>query len=464
MPNTLSAQALFAAAARHIEVGGYARAEQDLRAALALDAAFAPALGNLGYVLSRRGRLHEAEAAYRRCLELRPDYVEIQLSHGALLTRLKRLEEAEAASRRAIALHPGSPAAWSNLGVCLAAQQRESEAEDCQRHAIALDPAYDSARFNLSYLLLRQARYTEGFAMFEARRWYAPFAALACPRWRGESLEAKRVLVAYEPGHGDMIFFLRYAPQLKERGAATVTLICHPGLQTLFAGLSYLDRVLSINTPLNAADYDCWTPLASLPHHCATTADTIPAALPYLRADPAQVAGWSARLAAQLPAGPRVGLVWHGNPNFENDADRSLSHFSALAPLLAVAGINFISLQKGAGESEALAPMLDAAAQLTDFAATAALIMNLDLVISVDTAVTHLAGALAQACWLLLPDYKTDWRWLKDRADSPWYPGVMRLFRQARAGGWEAVLRDVAGALAQWKITRTGAATSAESE
>ncbi|HEY4375397.1 MAG TPA: tetratricopeptide repeat protein [Burkholderiales bacterium] len=454
MPDTLRAQAQFAAAARHIETRDYARAEADLRAALAIDAAFAAAHGNLGYVLSRLGRLPEAEAAYRHCLELRPDYIEIQLSHGALLTRLKRLEEAESACRRAIALHPGAPAAWSNLGACLAALQREGEAEDCQRHAIALDPVYAPARFNLSYLLLRQARYTEGFAMFEARHWYAPLAALACARWRGESLNGKRVLVAYEPGHGDMIFFLRYAPQLKERGAAAVTLICHPGLQTLFTGLSCLDRVLPINAPLNAADYDCWTPLASLPHYCATSEATIPAALPYLHADPAQAAAWSARLAAQLPAGPRVGLVWRGNPNFENDADRSLPSLSTLAPVLAVAGINFISLQKGAGESDVFAPVLDVAAQLTDFAASAALMMNLDLVISVDTAVAHLAGALAQACWLLLPDYKTDWRWLKGRADSPWYPGVMRLFRQARGGGWDGVLREVAAALAQWKVTR----------
>ena len=449
---SIYAQRLYAEAARHLQAGDYARAEEGLRLALADDPGYAPAHGNLGYLLARRGQLEQAEAAYRRCLDLDPHLAEIELNRGAVLARMKRLQQAEAAYRRAIALRPALPSAWSNLGACYAGMQREGEAEQCCRQALALDPGHAPARFNLSYVLLRQGRFEEGWAAFEARNWYAALAAqLPCPRWHGEDLQGKRVLVAYEPGQGDMIFFARYAQVLKRRGAAYTTLICHPALQTLFAGLEGIDRVIPINASFDAGQFDCWTALASLPYHELTRVDSIPARLPYLRVDPARVRAW----AGQLPAGPRVGLVWQGNPLFENDADRSLAALQTLAPVLAVPGINFISLQKGAGENEAGAPVLNLGPQLTDFADTAALIMNLDLVISVDTAVAHLAGALGKPCWLLLPDYQADWRWFAGRQDSPWYPGVMRLFRQARGGGWEGVIDEVAAALAQWPVPNT---------
>ena len=447
---SMSAEILYAEAGRHMQAGNFARAEACLCRAIDDDPGYAPAHGNLGYLLARRGQLEPAEAAYRRCLALNPGLAEIQLSHGAVLARLKRLEQAEAAYRCAIALRPAAPAAWSNLGALHACMQRETEAEECHRKALALDPAYSPARFNLSYVLLRQGRFKEGWAAFEARNWYAPLTAqLRCPRWHGEDLAGKRVLVAYEPGHGDMIFFARYARALKQRGAARTTLICHPALQTLFAGLKGIDHVLPINAPFDPNDFDCWTPLASLPHYNGTRTETIPANLPYLHVAPTQILKWG----AQLPAGRRVGLAWKGNPLFENDADRSLPALQTLAPVLMVPGLNFISLQKGAGENEAIPPMLNLGPQLADFADTAALIMNLDLVISVDTAVAHLAGALGKPCWLLLPDYKTDWRWLTGRGDSPWYPGVMRLFRQPRGGGWAAVIDDVAAVLARWAAT-----------
>ncbi|HEX4327827.1 MAG TPA: tetratricopeptide repeat protein [Burkholderiales bacterium] len=451
----MSADALYEQASRHIQAGDYARAEAGLRQALEFDPAHAAAHGNLGYVLARLGRSEEAEAAYRRSLELNPALAEIQLNHGAVLARLKRLPEAEAAYLRAIALRPNAPAGWSNLGTCYACMQRELETEECHRKAIALDPTYAPARYNLSYLLLRQARFEEGWAAFEARDWYAPFAAqLRCPRWRGEDLAAKRVLISYEPGHGDMMFFVRYAPLLKQRGAATTTLICHPGLQTLLTGLPGIDKILPINTPLDADAYDCWTPLASLPHYSGTREGNIPARIPYLHAAPERMQAW----AAQLPAGPRIGLVWKGNRHFENDADRSLPALQSLAPVLAVPGLNFISLQKGAGENENATGLLDFGPQLANFSDTAALVMNLDLVISVDTAVAHLAAALGKPCWLLLPDYKTDWRWFTNRSDSPWYPDVMRLFRQPRGGNWDPVLREVAIALSQWTANMPPAA------
>ena len=247
-----------------------------------------------------------------------------------------------------------------------------------------------------------------------------------------------------------MIQFCRYLPVLKAKGAAHVALICHPPLKPLFATLDSVDEIIGFDEPLPATHYDFWTAPLSLPYHCATRLGTIPATLPYLQADPERIARWQPLLP---PGGLRVGLVWKGSRGFENDPDRSLPSLDVLAPLGEVPGVRFVSLQKGAGEDEAAQPprelpLVDLGSRLADFADTAAVVAGLDLVISVDTAVAHLAGALAKPCWLLLPDYKADWRWLADRGDSPWYPGVMRLFRQARAGDWSSVVTQLRDSLA----------------
>src|SRR5471030_2206526 len=359
---------------------------------------------------------------------------------------------AEAFRRGGNRLAPESAAGWSNLGVLLACVKREAEAEHCHRSAIALDAHYAKARYNLAYLLLRQGRWEEGWPLLETRWQFDSLVKhFVCPRWQGESLTGKAIAIGFEAGHGDMIQFCRYATRLKELGAARVAIVCHPGLKTLFGTLPGVDQVWGFDQPVPADGWDFWTLPMSLPKFFDTRVDHVYAPIPYLRADPQLVRHWPALLPQ---AGLRVGLAWKGNANFENDADRSLRSLQMLAPLGAVAGVQFVSLQKGAGEEEAAQPpdgmrMVDAAYALRDFADTAALIANLDLVISVDTAVAHLAGALGVPCWLLLPDYRTDWRWLTERADTPWYP-QMRLFRQ-RAGGsgdWHGVIADVAAALA----------------
>jgi len=247
--------------------------------------------------------------------------------------------------------------------------KREAEAEQCYRTAMALDDAYAMARYNLSYLLLRQGRFEEGWACLEARNWYAPWAAhLGCPRWQGETLVGKSVLIGYEPGHGDMIQYCRYAAVLKAQGAVAITLICHPALKTLFATVEGVDAVLSFDDPMPASSWDVWTPPLSIPCYCRTRLDSVPAKIPYLHAAAGSIRKWAALLPKD---GLRVGLVWKGNPLFENDADRSL-------------------------------PSL------------------------------------------------TDWRWMTGRADSPWYPGTMWLFRQPGTGDWNPVMAEVAAALAQW--------------
>jgi len=444
------AEALYFLGNRRMSSGDGEGAEACFREAVALDPGLAAAWCNLGLVLVRNGAHAEAENCYRRALALDSAQSEIPLNLGVLLAGQKRFDEAEQAYRQALARNPGSTAAWSNLGVLYASLQREEEAEQCYRQALRLDPQYRLARFNLSYLLLRQARFAEGWACLEARDWYGNLEQrLACPRWRGEPLAGKSLLIGYEAGHGDMLQFCRYAAVLKARGAARVTVLCHPGLKRLFGTLEGADAVHAFDEPGLAFDHDYWTPLFSIPHYCGTRLDSIPALLPYLHAHAADVERWRRFLPA---AGMRIGLVWKGNPRFENDADRSLSALDLLAPLGKVPDAIFVSLQKGAGEEEAAhppagLPLLDVAMHINDFADTAALIKNLDLVISVDTAVAHLAGALGKPCWVLLPAYKTDWRWLSERTDSPWYPGVMRLFRQPREGGWAPVVAQIATAL-----------------
>ena len=451
------AESLFFEGGRYLLDGQVAAAERCLRAAIGLDAGFAEAHANLALLLDQSARKAEAERHYRQALALDPRDAQTHVNLGVMLAGLMRFCEAETHYREAIALNPDSPAAWSNLGVLLACGKREDEAEGCYRRALAIDAQHANAQFNLSYLLLRQGRYAEGWRCLEARDWYAPLERhLACPRWRGESLLGKTILIGVEAGHGDMIQFCRYAAVLKANGAAAVSVLCQPALARLFARADGVDNVLPIDRPVPKSDWDYWTPPFSIAYHCQTQLPTIPARLPYLHADPARVADWASRLAGEAwPGEKRVGLVWKGSAAFENDAERSLASLDVLAPLGDVPGVRFFSLQKGAGEEQARRPppgfpLVDLGAQLGDFAETAAVIENLDLTISVDTAVAHLAGALARPCWVLLPDYKTDWRWLAGRSDSPWYPGVLRLFRQPPGGGWDAVVAEVQRALREF--------------
>lgn len=452
-PNLPQTEALFFEGNQRMQAGDVAGAEALLRQALSLAPDFGEALANLGWLREQAGAVVEAEACYRKAIALSPGNVQIYLNLGALLVNSKRFEEAEAVNFDALRLAPDSAAAWSNQGVLLACTKREDEAESCYRTALELDGRYSKARFNLSYILLRQGRLKEGWRCLEAREWYQRLTAnFSCPRWKGESLVGKAVVVGFEAGHGDMIQFCRYVPILKLMGAARITVICHPGLKLLFGTLCGADEVLAFDEKASLLGWDFWTLPMSLPHFCGTRMDSIPAPIPYLTADPAKVAQWSRLLPV---SGLRVGLVWKGNPRFENDGDRSLSSLALLAPLGAVAGVQFVSLQKGPGEEEARVPppglsLLGLGSELQDFSDTAAVVAGLDLVISVDTAVAHLAGALGKPCWVLLPDYRTDWRWLTGRPDSPWYPERMRLFRQQRAGNWPPVIATVAAALAIW--------------
>ncbi len=448
-----TAKAFFFEGNRRMAAGDPPGAESCFREAVRISPGFAEAYANLGFLLYKLGRPEEAEFCYRRSIELNPGYSQIHLNFGVFMASQKRFDEAEAAYNQAIMLDPNSAAAWSNRGVLYACMKREEEAEQCYRTALNLDAGYAKAIFNLSYLLLRQGRFEEGWHCLESRNWYSALQAhLACPRWQGEILSGKSLLIGYEAGHGDMIQFCRYAAVLKAQGVSHIAMICHPALKTLFTTLEGVDTVISFDEKVPASGWDFWTPPLSIPYYCKTRIDSIPADVPYLHALPDKIAKWGAILPAD---DIRVGLVWKGNPRFESDADRSIPGLNELAPLWAVAHVRFISLQKGAGEDEAAHPpeglsLIHLGSMIEDFADAAAIVASLDLVICVDTAMAHLAGALGKPCWVLLPYYKTDWRWLTGRTDSPWYPGVMRLFRQPEMGNWTAVIAEVRVALEQF--------------
>ena len=487
----MSAEQLFYRGVALQASGDLAQAERCFAQAAVLDPTLAEPHGNLGLLLEQRGAWDEAEVAYLQCARLDPTLIENHLNLGALYTVQKRFAEAEACYESALAIDDSSCKVWSNLGALYICWQRDTEAEQCLRLAMRLDDAYAKARFNLSYLLLRRGDYAEGWACMEARDWYQGLARyLQCPRWQGENLLGKSILIGYEAGHGDMIQFCRFAAVLKTRGARHVAMLCHPALKRLFQGLPDVDEVWAFDEAVPVNAWDCWTPPFSIPFYCETRVNSIPANLPYLHADALLVEQWKYKLTPQaLPAhetapnaGPKagpnallngfpnsglnsgliVGLVWRGSVGFENDADRSLSGLETLAPLWRVPGVTFISLQKGAGEDQARKPpanqpLIDIGTQMRHFADAAAIVAQLNLVITVDTAMAHLAGALGKPCWLMLPAYKTDWRWLTDRTDSPWYPEVMRLYRQKVSGDWPAVVTQLQADLALLVETKTRA-------
>ena len=456
----ISTDAILQFAAAHALRGGELLAAGDapgaeaaFQLALQSDPDHVFALANLAWMREQAGLLDDAESCYLRALAQAPDDVHLLQNLGALLMRRRRPLDAERLMRRVLALAPELPSAWSNLGALLASLQRETQAERCHRHAIALDGSYPNARYNLSYLLLRQGRLREGWQMLEARPQPTAFGDyFHFPRWHGEPLAGKSLLICPEAGMGDMLLLCRYASVLRQLGASRVSILCHAPLKSLLQTLDSVDTVLAIGEAVANEGWDYWAPVLSLPGLCGTTLETIPSSMAYLRAQPSAVRDWAER----LPAAPlRVGLVWKGNASFENDGARSLASLDVLAPLGAVDGVQFVSLQKGAGEDETCASLTLAAggAVLADMADTAALIANLDLVISVDTAVAHLAGALGKPCWLLLPDHMADWRWFAGRLDSPWYP-AMRLFRQPAIGGWEVLITHVVDELLQWRLAK----------
>jgi len=433
-------------------------AEKSVRTALKLRPDLAEAHNTLGRVLFTRCRPVEAEAAIREAIRLRPEFPEAHSSLGFVLFDLRRVIESEVSHREALRQRPEFYEALNGIGMALAEQRRFTEAEAAWRHAIRLQPDCPDAHHNRAIALLLTGRLAEGWSEYEWRGKTPLLEKLqrtfTAPRWEGEPLGDRVLFVHAEQGLGDTLQFCRYLPLLT--AAPRVIFEVQPPLLRLLSRLPGPATVIARNDAagdkaLPAFDVQC--PLLGLPRLFGTTLETIPARVPYLSADPAEVDAWRQRLAA-LP-GLRVGLVWSGEPRPRMptfammDTRRSLA-LAALAPLGEVTGVSFVSLQKGVAAAQAANPpagmhLTDVTAELHDMAATAALIETLDLVISVDTAVAHLAGALGKPVWLL-NRFDTCWRWLLDREDSPWYP-TLRQFRQTTAGDWQDVIARLTAAL-----------------
>jgi tetratricopeptide (TPR) repeat protein len=421
-------------------------------AALAAWPGSAATHANRAKTLNDLKRADEALAAAERALALKPDDAEAHNHRGVALLELRRPVEALAACERALALRPGYAEAHNNIGIILYDLRRPADAVAAFDQALALRPAFPVARFNRATALLAAGDLKRGFQAFYSR-WDSlggdgPVPRLPGLLWEGEDLAGKSILVLSEQGFGDTLQFVRYVPRLVEAGAR-VTVLTNPPLVTLLRSIPGIEVTGAL--PADAM-YDFQVAMMCLPRVFGTTLETIPGETPYLAADLAKAGRWAARLAA-LGDGPKVGLVWAGASRkhdlgaFALDRRRSLA-LDQLAPLADVPGVGFVSLQKDEPALQARHPpaglrLVDFATELGDFADTAAVVAGLDLVISVDTSVAHLTGALGKPVWIL-SRYEGCWRWLNGREDTPWYP-TARLYHQRAPGDWAEVIARVAG-------------------
>lgn len=426
-----------AMAALMLRAGRHEDAIAAYRAAAKADPALGDMLNNMGVCLDALGRKEEAVSVLRAASLLTPEKPSVHDNLGNSLLSVGDSREAEQCHRRALQLGSRSGNSWSNLGNALHRQGRLDEAEGCYRRAIQSNP--DNAKFhtNLALTLLLEGKFEEGWREYEWRWRNHPQlpAHLRDKPWTGADLKGGTLLLQAEQGYGDTIQFIRYAPLLRQR-CARILLACQPELVRLMATAPGVDAVLSERDAVPACD--AAITLMSLPGLMATDAGNVPGGVPYLAPPP------GAGLPLPEGKGLKVGLAWAGRPTHGDDWNRSVPA-RQLAPLLAMPGVTFYSLQRGAVAERLGRPpadrLIEVADRCADFADTAALIAQMDLVISVDTAIVHLAGAMGKPVWVLLPQVP-DFRWLMAGDTSPWYPS-MRLFRKPPNGGWEPVIDQV---------------------
>ena len=464
-------------------------AERHARTAVATDPANVDAHFALGTVLQSTKRHAEAIASYRRTLECSPDHAQAMIGVASCMIDQKEFVEAETWARRAVAAAPESSQLRITLAVAISSQQRYEESLQELQRAAALESDQGApprsmvdtgfalgalARYGealdvfarglpdlpdlrahgyYAFLLLTLGRLREGWAQCEFRWMQEPHLSnrpgFSQPQWAGQDLHGKTLLMIDEQGAGDIIHFARFAKPLKAMGA-TVLLMVRPDMAPLAAGFADVDKVHVRPSVPPAFDYHIH--LMSIPHLLGIELGNIPADVPYLTVDPLKLQRWAGKITG---SGLKVGLAWAGNPKFPRDNFRSIA-LGKLVDLWRLENVRYFSLQKPLrdGDRELFPPeatLVDLGPELADFMDTAAVIAQLDLVICVDTAIAHLAGALGKPVWLLLPEVG-DFRWLEGRDDSPWYP-TMRLFRQRRLGEWEEVVERVANELRAAAIT-----------
>jgi Flp pilus assembly protein TadD/ADP-heptose:LPS heptosyltransferase len=443
----------------YYDKGDGAQARHFFEQAITLRPDFADAHNNLGLLLLESGEAARAVKCFEKALSIHPDMGVAHNNLGNARVSEGRMESAVDSYKRALEIDPRSALAWSNLGNVYFCLLWLKEAEAAYRRALEIQPDYATADFSLGILLLLRGEFSEGWSRFDAR-WRTPGAdrpKFSQPEWAGDPLGQRTLLVYSEGGLGDNLQFARYLPFLRQRyPEARIYYWCVPPLYRLFesCAASWGIEVLPPVIPGGLPPIDVQIVLMSLPGRMGTTLESIPA-VPYIAAPLALSEKWSPRLES-LP-GKKVGVVWAsgGISTFQSRSVR----LKQLGPLLGVGGISWVSLQIGNDASQIVSEglsdlILDVMDEVEDFADTAAIVANLDLVISVDVSVLHLAGVMGKPVWLL-NRFNTDWRWLLEREDSPWYP-TMRIFRQASFGDWDSVMSSAAKALADWVIQGGG--------
>jgi len=441
-PNHVDAQYLLAGIG--IKLDRFSDAEELFRKVLAARPNSAEVLNSLGVALRHQDKFDDAAACFKKAIVLQPDCASAYNNLADIAEHQDRLDEAIALCRQALAIDPRLAESHNTLGIALYRKGCFDQALACYRQALALKPDFLQAHSNCASVLLLQGNFAEGWREYQWRvkGKHRRGAHLPGPEWNGESVAGRTILLYAQQGLGDTIQLARYIAPLAKTGARIIV-ECEKELNRFFQEMPGIHALIAEGAPLPL--FDVHSPMCSLPLMFGTTLETIPRQIPYIQVDAENVRQWQSK----LPTDPnilKVGLVWAGNPRHPNDRNRSIS-LPLLAPLFQVPNVRFFSLQKG--DSSQMTPsrmMTDWTQDLHDLADTAALIAGLDLVISVDTSVAHLAGSMAKPVWLLLP-YIPDWRWLLSREDSPWYPS-MRLFRQAAAGDWKPVVSRVVECLA----------------
>ncbi len=426
--------------------------------ALALNPNYAEAHNNRGAALRGLMRHDEALASYEKALALNPNYGEAHNNRGVVLGELKQPDKALTCYTNALKIIPDYADAYYNQGLALFNLNRLDDALASYDQAVSIKPDYAEAHWNKSLLLLLTGKFPEGWSLYDWRlkrsdtsRDYRSFSK---PSWRGETdIQGKRLLIQCEQGLGDVVQFCRYALKLHALGAKII-LEVQGSLIPLVSTMQCPMHIVAKGAVL--PEFDAYCPIMSLPYAFNTTLETIPADVPYLFGNESKVREWQHRLGSKDK--PRVGLVWSGSETHQNDSNRSI-RLERLLPLLS-ASIEWHSLQKLYRENDI--PILDRHSEikqhqedLRDFSDTAALIECLDLVISVDTSVAHVAGAIGKPVWILLP-YHPDFRWMLERTDSPWYP-TAKLYRQPKSEDWQSVIHQVLLELEEFIASKTSA-------
>ena len=417
--------------------------------ALSLNPDYAEAHSNLGSALRQAGKLEESIIAYQKSLALTPDNATVYANLGVAYKESGKIKEAVESGGKSLSLNPKNSVAYNNLGVAYQAQGKLKEALESFEQALTINPDFAEAHWNFAIALLLSGDYERGWAEYEwgfvAKQRIA--RKTDKPLWDGLPLDGKIILIRSEQGLGDTIQFTRFLPLVKAEGGKVI-LECQAPLVDLLKNCG-ADEVVSRSEPDGDPQrpFDVWFPLMSLPGHYKVKLNEVSPKMPYIYSDPARQSKWHHYFKGETRL--KIGIVWAGSPTHQDDRNRSCS-LADFLPLLKLEGIAWYSLQKGEAVSEIdLLPsdvnLHSIGNELQDFSDTAAVINDLDILISVDTSVVHVAGAMGKEVWALL-QFAPDWRWLQARSDTPWYPS-MRLYRQKSAGDWGGVLDEVVEAI-----------------